>query len=236
MPDIFSDTLYRDLEKLNFSMNESKVYLALLRLGPSFAGRIAAEATLDRSSAYNALKQLIHRGIVSTVYEKKRAIFVAADPKKILDYYKEKEEIATTVIPRLREQFKATKEEKRVTLFQGFKGLKTVLQDILDSLSRNSELLMLGSDDLFLERMPYYAPIFKKRLQEKGAKLKLIGATAGIGRRAIPSTQSPANILIYDKKAAILLWEKPEAILIEQPRVSQALQGYFDFMWKHART
>ena len=79
--------LIAGLERLNFSVNESKVYLTLLRIGASLAGRIAKEAQLDRSSTYNALKLLIERGIVSTVFENKRTTYVPADPKKIIDYF-----------------------------------------------------------------------------------------------------------------------------------------------------
>ena len=53
--DIFSDTIFRDLEKLDFSINESKVYLILLKLGPNMAGRGSKEAKLDITNVYNAL-------------------------------------------------------------------------------------------------------------------------------------------------------------------------------------
>jgi len=239
MPDIYSD-----LEKLNFSVNESKVYLTLIRLGPSFAGRISKEANLDRSSTYNALKQLVQRGIVSTVFEKKRTIYVPADPKKIVDYFKEKEEIANTIIPKLRELFALKKEKKSVMLFQGFKGIKTICQDILDSME-GKEYYVTGSEGQFRERMPYYAPLFKKIKEQRKIKTKMLVREGRIELakwklteyRGVPSdVESPATINIYDGKVAIFIWdEKPEAVLIENERVSQTLKNYFDFMWKHAK-
>ena len=239
MPDIYSD-----LEKLNFSINESKVYLVLIKIGPSFAGRISKEANLDRSSTYNALKQLVERGIVSTVFEKKRTIYVPADPKKIIDYFKEKEEIANTIIPRLRELFALKKEKKSVMLFQGFKGIKTICQDILDSME-GKEYYVTGSEGQFRERMPYYSPLFKKIKEQRKIKTKMLvreGRTE-LAKwklteyRGVPSdVESPATINIYDGKVAIFIWdEKPEAVLIENEKVSQTLKNYFDFMWKHAK-
>ena len=74
--DIFQEKIFRDLEKLNFSVNESKVYLTLMRIGHSLAGNIAKESSLDRSSTYNALKMLVERGVVSTIHENKRTIYV----------------------------------------------------------------------------------------------------------------------------------------------------------------
>ena len=58
------------------------------------AGKISKEANLDRSSTYAALKLLVKRGLISTYFENKRTTFVPEDPKKILDYFAEKQEEA----------------------------------------------------------------------------------------------------------------------------------------------
>lgn len=240
MSDIFTD-----LEKLNFTINESKVYLTLLNIGPSLAGRIAKEAGTDRSSTYNALKMLVERGIVSTVHENERTIYVPAHPKKILDHLKEKEEIAAKIIPALQERYTATKERKNILLFQGYKGLKTVFQDIIDSLKPNEEYYVLGSEGQFQQTMPYYAPHFRQRKEDKKIRTKMLIREARLqtGKsnrtlyKKIPSPViSPATINIYDGKVAIFIWdETPEAILIENKRVSDTLKSYFDFLWKHAK-
>lgn len=241
----YSDTLFADLEKLNFSINEAKVYLTLVTIGPSLAGRIAKESRLDRSSTYNALKLLIERGIVSTVFENKRTIYVPSDPKKIIDYYKEKEEIAAKIIPTLRARFEATKEKKNLLLFKGYKGLKTIFQDILDTIGPNQEYCVLGSEGHFSKCMPYYAPLFRKLKEEKRIKTRIIireGRTqTSKGKyteyRKVPSDViSPATLNIYNGKIAIFIWgDSPEAILIENSDVSKTFQNYFNFIWKYAR-
>jgi HTH-type transcriptional regulator, sugar sensing transcriptional regulator len=237
--------LFTDLEKLNFSTNESKVYVLLIRLGPSLAGRIAKEARMDRSSTYNALKQLTERGIVSTVHENKRTIYVPTDPKKIIDYFKEKEEIANKIIPKLRQEFSMIKEKKTISLFQGFKGVKTVFQDILSSLNKNDEYFVLGSEGQFGNLMPYYAPLFRKQKIEKKITTKMLLREGRVKERksvhsqyrVVPSdVASPATINVYDDKVAIVIWgEKIETILIENADVSRTFKNYFDFMWKHAK-
>ncbi len=240
------ETLLDDLEKLNFSINESKVYLTLISLGPSLAGGIAKESDLDRSSTYNALKMLVERGIVSTVHENKRTIYVPADHKKIIDYFKEKEEIASKIIPSLQSRFRLTKEKKSILLFQGYKGIKTIFQDILDSLNKNDEYLVIGAEGQFSDKMPYYAPLFRKMKEKKQIRTKLLvregssKSTAGkyTEYKKIPSDViSPATINIYDKKVAIFIWEeKPEAILIENENVSKSFKNYFNLIWKRANS
>ena len=243
--DIFQDTIFRDLEKLNYSVNESKVYITLIRLGATLAGNIAKEAQLDRSSTYNALKGLIQRGIVSTVFENKRTIYVPENPKKILDYYQEKEEIAKIIIPKLEKQFAFSKEKSSVKLFQGYKGLKTVFQDILDSSDKGTTYYVLGSEGHFGSKMSYYAPIFRKRKEEKHIQTKMLiregREKKSPGKyteyKTVPSdVESPATINIYDNKVAIFIWdETPRAILIENENVKRTFENYFGFMWKNAK-
>ncbi len=240
MPDIFAD-----LEKLNFSTNESKVYISLLNIGPSLAGRIAKETRLDRSSTYNALKMLIERGIISTVHENKRTIFVPSDPKKIIDYYKEKEEIAGKIIPDLQAKFKATKEKKNLLLFRGFKGLKTIFQDILDNVPKNKDYFIMGSEGKFSQMMPYYSSLFSKLKTNKHIHTKMLIREGRVKTdksklteyKKIPSDViSPATINIYDGKVAIFIWdETPEAILIENKDVSETFKSYFNFIWNRAK-
>ncbi|PIN74528.1 hypothetical protein COV18_06520 [Candidatus Woesearchaeota archaeon CG10_big_fil_rev_8_21_14_0_10_37_12] len=242
--DIFQDTLFRDLEKLNYSVNESKVYLTLIKIGSALAGKIAKEAHLDRSSTYNALKGLIQRGVVSTIHENKRTIYVPENPKKILDYYQEKEEIAKKIIPALQEQFAFKKEKSNVKLFQGYKGLKTVFQDILDSNKKGETYYVMGSEGYFSKKMPYYAPIFQKRKEQKNIKTQLIirkgrqkKKTKNTEHKTIPlNVESPATINIYDNKIAIFIWEEPpQAILIENQNVKKTFEDYFKFIWKQVK-
>jgi sugar-specific transcriptional regulator TrmB len=244
--DIFQDTLFRDLEKLNYSVNESKVYLTLIKLGESLAGKIAKEAQLDRSSTYNALKMLIQRGVVSTVHENKRTIYVPEKPQKIVDYYKEKEEIAKKIIPRLEEQFLFKKQKSSVKLFQGYKGLKTVFQDILDSTDKGGIYYVMGSEGHFSNKMHYYAPIFRKRKELKGIKTKVLIREGRVKKKKgknseyvkVPSdVESPATINIYDDKIAIFVWdETPQAILIENENVKKTFENYFKFIWKNGKS
>ena len=52
------------LQNIGLKANEATVYLALLKLGTTHAGRIVLETKLQKSSVYNALEYLIERGLV----------------------------------------------------------------------------------------------------------------------------------------------------------------------------
>jgi len=68
------------LRGIGLSKNESKVYLALLKLGSSNVISIAKTSTVHRVNVYDALKKLQERGLVSTSQIINKTEYQAADP------------------------------------------------------------------------------------------------------------------------------------------------------------
>jgi len=233
---------YEELEKLGFSKNEAKVYLALLKLGSSLAGKIAKETLLDRSSTYSALKVLHKKGVISTYFENKRTIFSPEDPKRLMDYFIEKQEIAKNVITKLKEVPSSTQKSQTIKLYRGYKGMKSVLNEILELSNNKSPYYIMGSQGQFRRHMPYYAPIFRKIKLERKIKTKIITKELPDKRSklseygVVPSdVDSPATINIYSGKVAIFLWDDNQAIVIDNPAVARTFENYFSFMWKYAK-
>lgn len=228
------------LQKVGFSLNESKVYLNLIKLGSAKAGKISKEANLDRSSTYNSLRSLLQKGLCSYVTIGKTKWFQCSSSKNIVKYLNNKVETAKEFIPELEKVRKETKLKENVTLFKGFKGVKTVFEDILTS----SENLIFGSEGQFSKRMPLFAKQFVGRMENKGVKVKSIIRTnredylhlKNKAIRTIPSTNE-SNVVtnIYDNKIAIVVWSDiPEVILIENKNAADAYKDYFNFIWKKA--
>jgi len=71
------------LKQIGLGHNESKVYLTLVKLGPSLAGKLAKEANIDRSACYDSLKALIKKGLVNYAIEANRRKFAASNPARL---------------------------------------------------------------------------------------------------------------------------------------------------------
>ena len=56
-----------ELTKLGLTLNEAKVYFALLELGSTNAGEIIKKTKLHRNIVYDKLDKLIEKGLVSFV-------------------------------------------------------------------------------------------------------------------------------------------------------------------------
>src|SRR3989338_6396814 len=117
------------LQESGLSGNESKIYLALLKLGPSLAGKIADETKLNRTHVYDRLRHLLEKGTVSYTIQSGKKYFTAAHPNKLLETMQEKEARLQEIIPSLSKIEKNDNVE--IEVYRGKEGLKTILQDYL---------------------------------------------------------------------------------------------------------
>ena len=234
------------LKQIGLGHNESKIYLTLIKSGPSMAGRIAKEANIDRSACYDSLKALLKKGLVSYAIEANRKKFAAANPARLKEYLREKESLVETILPNLSEMFKVKEEKSHVNMFQGFKGLKTVFEDILES-AKGKENLVIDSSGQFREKMPFYAPHYIKALEKNKIKVRHLLRRSGV-KKAHPSKTTtlryfPAEIgeaimttNIYSDKIALILWtDVPEAVIIKNKAAAEAYRSYFEILWKSSR-
>lgn len=231
----------KKLKKIGLSENEAITYMALIKNGSSKAGSISKYASMDRSSTYNALKSLIQKGLVSYVIIGKIKWFQCSNPKNLQTYLESKLDTAKEIVPELDSLRKNTKLKENVRLFRGNKGIKTVLNDILENAKEN---LIFGSEGQFSKNMPMFAEHFKEKMKRKGIKVKSIIRSNRISdsdksknnvKRIPVGVESPVVTNIYSDKIAIIVWsEIPEAILIENKKAADAYKDYFSYLWKHA--
>jgi sugar-specific transcriptional regulator TrmB len=234
------------LKQIGLGHNESKIYLTLLKIGPSMAGKVAKESNIDRSACYDSLKALSKKGLVSYSIEANRKKFSAASPGRIKAYLKEKEELVEQVLPNLKDLFEKTEEKSQVNMYKGLKGLKTVFEDILQT-AKGKESLVIDSSGKFGERMPYYLPHFVREVEKNKIKIRHIvrkdktkdlhpSKTTELRffPRAVDEQIITTNI--YGDKIALILWtDIPEAVIIKNKAAAEAYRSYFEILWKSAR-
>ena len=234
----------KELQSLGFTPNEVRIYLTLLRLGQSKAGRLSTECNLERTSTYNAIKKLQENGMVSSIREGKIQVYYAAEPEHILDVFKEKQERAQLLIPSLKTMRKWEKQKENIIKFRGYMGIRTVLYDILNECNQSNEYLTFGSEGQLSERMPTFSKIFVAQKDRKKILSRLIMHEQPFGKKMSRYTKvryvpkyvlSPAVTTVYKDKVAIILWTViPEAIIIDNKDAAESYRSYFEFMWKHA--
>ena len=129
------------IEEIGLTPIEAKIYLTLVRKGPSLAGTITKETGIHRRTTYDILYRLRSKGLISNIILENKRYFEAVNPDRLLDIIKEKENNLKNILPELKEMYKSTKEKNEVLFFKGKKALKNILED---QINKSKEILFMG--------------------------------------------------------------------------------------------
>lgn len=239
-----------DLERLGLTRNEAKVYFVLLEIGLTSITGLIKKTKLHKQIIYDNLERLQEKGLVSYVIKANRRHFSAVSPEKLMDMLEEqkneinkKEDIAKKLIPELTNLKSRAKEEQLASIFQGKKGIKSILESVL---KQKGEILVYGAEGRFKDVFgPFWTNFNKRRekLKRSGRIIyneKLKGERKRLRFVSIKyiskEFESPATTWIFENKVAIILWERvPFAVLIEGREITKAYKNYFEILWKIAK-
>lgn len=234
------------LEKIGLTENEASVYISLLELGTTTTGPLTRHSNLHSSRVYEALNSLIEKGLVSFTIISNRKHFSAAEPGKLLDILDEEKREISEILPQLRGIKKEKFPEQKSVIFQGYKGVRTVYDNMVRSLSKNDEILVFGargreesfmSDTFFKE--------YTSRRINKGIKLKILfnedAKETGKFYSNLKNTEvrympkgikTPAAVDIYKTSINILVLKpEPLVFVITSKQTADSYREFFGMMW-----
>ena len=237
------------LEELGLSEQQTKVYIALLKLGTSLASQISNETRINRSVVYQILDKLIKQGFVGYVIKENRRYYSATHPNKLLDIIKEREEKLKSVLPSLTRLVQPIGEKPLVEIFEGKEGMKTILRDILRV---KKTWYAFGSPGLGHQIIPYFVESWETSRQKQKVELIVIcndsieGRKRGKDFEKMKFTQvkympkkyaSPACTYIYGDRLVIMMWHKehPFAVRIINQEIVNSYLNHFKVLWKIAK-
>lgn len=235
----------RFIEQIGLTASEAKIYLILLEKGAIRAGEISRHTGIHRRSVYDAIERLVEKGLVSYIKTNNRRYYKAADPERLLEILKEKEDNIKQIMPELELLKKFSEEKKETVFFRGKQAIKTVFDD---QIKGAKEVLILGDAVNVNEIVKYYFPHFDKQRIKKNIKVRMIfdeSARKEKYLKKIPlaelrfikkGSKAPVSTNIYADKVSIIVWEKnPKAILIKEAVLAQSFKSYFEFIWSFAK-
>ncbi len=234
----------KELEKIGLSPNESKCYLALLKIGSASANELSRTSGIHRVSVYDALRGLREKGLISQILKSNKLLFEAGNPEKLNEIISKKEEDLIKVkkiLPNLISTFNSPKEKQEIHSFKGFAGVRTVLNEMLNS---KTEILDFGAEYKIKEFLPYDYPKWDKERVKRKIKMRIV-ANIKIkptkilltNIKYVPSEfNSNVSTYIFDNKVALVMWvENPLGIIIEDEEVYKSYKNYFEYLWKTAK-
>ncbi|MBI5002394.1 helix-turn-helix domain-containing protein [Candidatus Woesearchaeota archaeon] len=122
----------KTLMQIGLSLNEARVYEALMQLGEVNVNTISIKSKVHRRNVYDSLNKLIEKGLVAQYVLKEERHFRATDPDRLQTLLFEKEDNLKKILPDMKSKFQRLKQEEQAYIYRGVQGFKNYMQDILD--------------------------------------------------------------------------------------------------------
>ena len=246
------------LREIGLTEGETKVYLALLKLGITTVGPLTNKSKVSRSKIYHILERLLEKGLISYIIKEKTKYFQAEDPSKIKEYLNKKEkefqrqkQEIDKILPQLISQKQAEQTKSEAQIYKGFKGIQTITEHIYSKLKPGDTYYDIGIPAFQEEKYHQYwqkedhprrikLGIKIKMLFNKGTPRKVLqnrNHYRGCDARYMPiDVETPAWFLIYKDTAVIIIQsDEPLAIEIHNKQISNSFKQYFDAFWKMSK-
>ncbi len=243
------------LEDLNFSSKEIDVYLAMIKLDQITAALISKETSINRTTVYDILEDLILKGIVSKIKKGGTTFFYALSPDKLLDYlerdkreYNKKIDLQKGKIEKIMPELLSmqniySKNKPKVQFYEGEKGMREAYED---SLFADGIIRAYANVEEMHKGLPGFFPEYYKRRTNQGIHIRAILPQNPVSKyrseknneemrttKFLPEekmTFSP-EINIYNDKILIVSWRETMAIIIESKELADFHKLTYDLLW-----
>jgi len=241
------------LKKLALNDKEVMVYLTLLEYGAISVRSLAELTSINRGTTYDILKKLIDLGIVSYYQKDTKQKFVAEKPERLLKLIETKErEIKETkndiekIIPELRLLQDKGDHSPTCKLYEDYKGLRVILEDVLEVMSdsKEKEYYLYSATELSQDMKKAFPDFTKTRIR-KGIKVKAISLAKGGDlhgldeRRWLGTEDNGATfIIIYNNKCAYIsrdAKDTPVGVIIENKMIYKTQKLIFMKLWDNLK-
>jgi sugar-specific transcriptional regulator TrmB len=243
-----------DLRALGLTQYESQAFIAMLRIGPSPARKIAEASGVPPTAVYPVLKLLLSKGLVQKL-KSENAIFEALDPKRSLRALASREQQAIAAhAERAAEQLGAIPRDplapaEPISLSLGIEQSQQIFFEFAENAS--ASLWIMGWKFSTKRNTAEILKTFQ-RLRKQGVDCRIIASAeitggnhilrnimaAGVKVRCLPMENF--SIMLSDGKKSKITLKNPSLadrlnLQIHDPDLSKALAEYYEVMWKRAK-
>ena len=246
--------MYQELlQRTGLSLNEARVYEALLFLGEGNVNKIAIKAKVHRRNVYDAVNKLVEKGLASEIIAKGEKCFKPISPERLKEILKEKETMLDNSLPEMKKLYQSIQPEAEAYFFRGIEGFKNYLQLILEE---KETVYFIGAKAFWLDpRLQHYLRHFDKERKQRGIKfihlfdaevkekkpeiLKLVGKPY----KFLPKKYSSATAVdIFGDYVVTFvgvkpgeLYEEPLQFVLKSKLLADGYRKFFQCMWDHCQ-
>jgi len=242
------------LKEIGLTDGETKVYIALFKIGSSSTGNIVKESKVHSSKVYPILDRLIEKGLVSFIKEGKKTIYSANPPTTIMSYLdkrqdkiQEQKKQAQSLVKELELLSTINRAKTEATVFKGAKGLKEAYTLATKNLKKGEKVYSMYLPPLENRLRTFFRNFVLKLLNEyKVEQYMLFNEPSPESeflsqfkdlkiRIGVPQEyESPAEVCVYGDNTVISTTGSNEHItlLIKNKEISDSFRNQFMAFWK----
>lgn len=246
------------LIQLNLGKKEAEAFLALVKLGGGTATAIAGESGITRTHVYDIMKELVEKGLVSEIEEKKIKRYEAVGHAGLLAFVSRQEKQLQTVqkeLVKLASDFQGlevgARQKTTVRFFDGVEGVKNIYAEIRNDLNKQKEsfdLLTIFSPENLEKIIPNFQYLDYPNMDGRDivADDKMLSAYIKQMKQSKNTTAYKIwpkekgffptdNIAWGNKIAYIDLVTYPSGIIIESESIVQSFRMWFNVLWENLK-
>jgi len=230
------------LEGIGLSKGEISVYLSLLKLGETKVGNIIEKSGMASSAVHNSINTLIEKGLVAYIKKGKIKFYQAVPPKQIASFIEDKKKDFLKILPQLEEQHKKSKEKQDAEIFEGTKGIISMLNLLIENTKRRDKYLFFAVNVKEMNKeIQEFFEMYDAKRKAKGLivnglapkDLKKLFIKRKILKMKYVNFPIPSNISVCRDRIAFFSWEeKPVGYLIKSKQISEMYKEFFNKIWK----
>lgn len=242
---------------------EADTYLAALKIGGGTVTELSRAGRIERTGIYYHIDRLIELGLLKTVNKGKRLVYLPADPNRLREILKEKEERLDNVLPSLSDLFVETNAKSASSYYQGKEGIIQLYEQLyniaLGYHGSNERYYIFGHSFDAVEALPDFFPEYVAKRSKLPIKAKIILPTSEKPRKTIDSdTKDPkviakyslhimdrkyiaekysykGTVIIIGKYAATIDFKNFYGSLTENANLAGTWKMFFRFIWDHLK-
>lgn len=251
MAELSHNHVTQQLEEIGLSSHEAALYVEILRFGEASVGMLLDHVKLHREQAYRALKRLEDAGLIRRYEKNKRSYFAVTDTDLLIKQVQEKVQTAEALQPVLKGMHQRKPHVVRV--IEGAEGFAVLGKDIIDTLKKDSEYLILGGQGEPFNQLEEVWPIYEKSVKAFAKRNILLRMLTFEGQdfnkqfqaqplleiREIPGEYvGPVATVIYGDKVALEVMdpENVSIVIIENKSIADSYRQQFEALWKLGET
>lgn len=229
------------LIRLGLTEREADAYIALSNFKETTATELAKITKEHRTNIYDSLNELIKKGLITYAIRNNIKFYKLANPDRLVDFIKEKETIAKTILPELRNKLSSTEDKPFVEVYEGPEGFKSILSLILRV---KKTIYAIGAAEEWYKRFPIHIEQYMRdrKIKDIHAKLLYVKGTKPIKSplnkiKFLPTEFAhPSTIAIFGDYVVTFMWTDPlVATLTKSKQLANSFIKYFDVLWKIAK-